>query len=108
MSSRIKNQLIAKVITRFPSLAQRFITAYEPWESGEPTPWTPVNKPLGESRVALVTTAGVHHKGQQPFDMQDAEGDPSFREIDGATINKDSRGRHRRDGCPALLLHGSY
>ena len=36
MSSRIKNQLIAKVITRFPRLAQRFITAYEPWESGEP------------------------------------------------------------------------
>jgi len=88
MFSRIKNQLIAKVITRFPSLAQRFITAYEPWESGEPTPWAPVSKPLSECRVALVTTSGVHHRDQQPFDMQDTDGDPSFREIDGATISK--------------------
>ena len=89
MSSRIKNQLIAKLITRFPRLAQRFITAYEPWESGEPTPWTAVTKPLSECMVALVTTSGVHHKGQQPFDMQDSEGDPSFREIEGATIGSD-------------------
>ena len=89
MPNRIKNQLIAKVITRFPSLAQRFITAYQPWESGEPAPWTPVTKPLSECRVALVTTSGVHHKSQQPFDMQDSEGDPSFREIDKATICED-------------------
>jgi len=31
MLNRVKNQLIAKVITRFPSLAQRFLTAYQPW-----------------------------------------------------------------------------
>jgi D-proline reductase (dithiol) PrdB len=86
MLNRFKNQLIAKLITRFPSLAQRFITAYQPWESGEPTPWTPVTKPLSDCRVALVTTSGVHHKNQQPFDMADSEGDPSFREIEGATI----------------------
>ncbi len=86
MSSRIKNQLIAKIITRFPSLAQRFIAAYQPWESGETPPWTPVTRPLGECRVALVTTSGIHHKDQQPFDMLDSEGDPSFREIEGATI----------------------
>ena len=89
MLNRFKNQLIAKLITRFPSLAQRFITAYQPWESGEPTPWTPVTRPLSECRVALVTTSGVHHKNQQPFDMADSEGDPSFREIEGATIGDD-------------------
>ncbi len=87
MFSRIKNQLIAKLITRFPGLAQRFITAYKPWESGEAPPWTPVTRPLSECRVALVTTSGIHHKDQQPFDMQDKEGDPSFREIVGATIS---------------------
>lgn len=86
LSSRFKNQLIAKVITRFPSLAQRFITAYEPWESGEATPWAKVTKPLNQCRVAIVTTSGVHHSNQQPFDMQDSEGDPSFREIDGSSI----------------------
>ena len=89
MSQRFKNQLIAKVITRFPGLAKRFIDAYEPWASGEPTPWTPVTKPLSTCRVALVTTSGVHHSSQQPFDMADSAGDPSFREIDAATISND-------------------
>ena len=94
MLNRIKNQLIAKLITRFPGLAQRFISAYQPWESGEPAPWTPVTKPLSDCRVALVTTSGVHHRRQQPFDMQDSEGDPSFREIEAATISMDYQITH--------------
>jgi D-proline reductase (dithiol) PrdB len=85
-SSRIKNQLIAKIITRFPSLAQRFITAYEPWESGEPTPWAEVTKPLSECKLAVVTTSGVHHSDQKPFNMQDEAGDPSFRVLNGSSI----------------------
>ena len=85
--NRFKNRLIAKVITRYPSLAQRFITAYEPWESGEAVPWAPPQKPLAECKLALVTTSGVHHSEQEPFDMQDSEGDPSFRTIDAATIS---------------------
>jgi D-proline reductase (dithiol) PrdB len=32
--------------------------------------------------VAVVTTAGVHHRGQRPFDMEDPDGDPSYRKID--------------------------
>jgi D-proline reductase (dithiol) PrdB len=31
--------------------------------------------------VALVTTAGVHRRDDQPFDMVDKDGDPSFRVI---------------------------
>ena len=84
--SRFKNQLIARIITRYPSLAERFISAYKPWESGEDTPWVAATKPLSKCKVALVTTSGVHHSNQTPFDMQDSNGDPSFREIDGATI----------------------
>ena len=79
--SRFKNRFIAKLLVRFPFLAQRFVDAYEPPESGE-TPWTPVTKKLSESAVALVTTAGVHHRAQEPFDMKDSNGDPSFRVID--------------------------
>ncbi len=86
LTSRFKNRLIAKVITRYPSLAQRFISAYEPWESGEAVPWAPPQKPLSECKLALVTTSGVHHTAQEPFDMQDSDGDPTFRTIDGATI----------------------
>jgi D-proline reductase (dithiol) PrdB len=78
---RFKNIVIAKVITRFPSLADRFVAAYTPWESEE-IPWAPVKKDFRHSRIAVVTTAGVHHRDQKPFDMQDREGDPSYRTID--------------------------
>jgi D-proline reductase (dithiol) PrdB len=94
MTNRLKNRLIAKVITRFPNLAQRFITAYTPWESDEPVPWTRPARPLRECSLAVVTTAGVHHRGQAPFDMQDCDGDPSFRVIDGASIGSDYRITH--------------
>jgi D-proline reductase (dithiol) PrdB len=79
--SRIKNQLIARVITRVPSLAKRFVASYTPWES-EDIPWAPFTKPLSRCIVALVTTAGVHHRDQQPFNMNDRDGDPSCRIID--------------------------
>ena len=94
ITNRLKNRLIAKIITRYPSLAQRFITAYEPWESGEAVPWSPPKKPLNACKLALVTTSGVHHSEQKPFDMQDGDGDPSFRVIDAATIGKDYKITH--------------
>jgi D-proline reductase (dithiol) PrdB len=31
--------------------------------------------------VAIVTTGGVHLTGDQPFDMDDPDGDPSWREV---------------------------
>ncbi len=80
---RMKNRLIAKVITTFPSLSKRFVDSYHPWESDD-IPWAPVAKSLSESTVALVTTAGVHHRNQRPFDMNDKNGDPTYRIIDGA------------------------
>ena len=79
--SRFKNRLIAKLLIRFPFLAQRSVAAYQPPES-RGIPWMPVTKKLRESIIAVVTTAGVHHRDQQPFDMQDPNGDPSFRAID--------------------------
>lgn len=78
---RLKNKSIAKLITCFPALAQRFIETYTPWES-EDIPWTPVKKPLKECHVAVVTTAGIHHKDQKPFNMLDPNGDPTFRVLD--------------------------
>jgi D-proline reductase (dithiol) PrdB len=78
----LKNKIIAKVITRFPSLSKRFVNAYKPRECSGDVPWTPVRKALHNCRVALVTTSGVHHKDQKPFDMADKDGDPTFRTID--------------------------
>ncbi|HVN71158.1 MAG TPA: glycine/sarcosine/betaine reductase selenoprotein B family protein [Desulfomonilia bacterium] len=82
--ARLKNKFISKMISRFPSVAKHYIDAYKPWESKD-IPWAPVKKPLSESRVALVTTAGVHRKDQTPFNMHDTNGDPTFRKIERDT-----------------------
>ncbi len=82
---RLKNKFIAKMISHFPSLAKKFIDAYTPWES-EDIPWTPVTTPLKECHVAMVTTSGVHHNDQKPFNMHDPNGDPTFRVIDSTRL----------------------
>ncbi len=46
-------------------------------------PLAPVNRPLGQMRVALLTSAGVHLRTQRPFDMINPDGDASFRVIPG-------------------------
>lgn len=44
-------------------------------------PFATVRKPLANARVALLTTAGVHLRSQTPFDMENPDGDPTYREI---------------------------
>lgn len=80
-TKRLKNMALAKVVTRFPSIGKSLTDAYEPVKSVD-IPWTPVGKLLRDSKVAIVTTSGVHHRGQNPFDMSDPEGDPTFRVLD--------------------------
>lgn len=89
MLTALKNRLIARLITRFPALAKRFTDAYRPLETAGEIPWTALRKPLADCTLAVVTTAGVHHRHQPPFDMRDAEGDPSYRELNTATIEAD-------------------
>jgi D-proline reductase (dithiol) PrdB len=73
-----KDQILAKVFTRFPSLFRRWVRNHQFVEFNDP-PWTPFAGPIERCRVALVTTAGVHLKSDRPFDMRDPAGDPSFR-----------------------------
>ena len=57
-----------------------------PWPSFTDTPWTPVQKPLADSRVAVVTTAGLYRPGvDRPFDTSALDGDVSYREIPWGT-----------------------
>lgn len=44
-------------------------------------PFARPHKPLSESRLALVTTGGVHLPTQPRFDIDDPLGDCSYREI---------------------------
>lgn len=60
----------------------------------EDIPWTPVDKPPSEATVSLVTTAGFHLADDQPFDVDAAEGDPSFREIPASTSPDELRITH--------------
>lgn len=44
-------------------------------------PCATLRKPLSECRVALVTTAGLRHESDRPFNNRLGLGDTSFREI---------------------------
>jgi len=44
-------------------------------------PWIPIRKPLQECRVCLITTGGLHLREDRPFDMEDPQGDPTYRMI---------------------------
>jgi D-proline reductase (dithiol) PrdB len=49
-------------------------------------PWTPLARPVRESKLSLVTTAGISMKGDAPFDMEGERrkptwGDPSWRRL---------------------------
>ena len=57
-----------------------FLKSYR-WRRIDPVPWTPLRKPLAESRLALVSSAGFVLPGQERFQATLAGGDGSFREI---------------------------
>lgn len=93
MMGRFKNILLAKLFTRFPKLIGRAFAKVSP-VNVVGIPWAPFQKPLNESIIAIVTTAGVHLKDQPLFDMKDPDGDPSFRELPSATPSHDYKITH--------------
>jgi D-proline reductase (dithiol) PrdB len=80
----LKDRIVAKLFTRFPGLLELWAKSRE-FVINVETPWALFSKDLSESRVALVTTAGVHLRTQPPYDMVDKEGDPTFRAIPSHT-----------------------
>ncbi len=64
-----------------------------------PIPWTPVEKPLAEAKVALLSTAGLSMKGDTPFDMEferqrPTRGDPSWRKLRADATAADIEANH--------------
>jgi D-proline reductase (dithiol) PrdB len=59
-----------------------FLKAYR-WRRIDPVPWSPMRKPLASSNIALVSTAGMVPRDQEPFNQQARGGDTSFRLIAG-------------------------
>src|SRR5215471_11860297 len=61
----------------------------------DPVPCARFRRPLARSRVALVTTAGLHTAGQPPFDWSLKMGDPSYREIPNQIDTQSLRESHK-------------
>jgi len=67
-------------LSEFALKYRLFLKAY-PWRRIDPVPWTPLQKPLAQSRLVLVSSAGIVTSQQKPFDSSIRGGDPSIREI---------------------------
>lgn len=77
--SRYKKRVLAWAFTAFPVLPRFWAMRLQREEAT--IPWFPPDKPLRDAKVALVSTGGVHLVTDQPFDMSDPDGDPSYREV---------------------------
>ena len=80
MLRTLSNAAVVQLFKRLPWLAERWARRHR-FVEATAVPWARVTKPVKDSVIALVTTAGVHLDSDPPFDMSDPEGDPSFREI---------------------------
>ena len=63
------------------SLKNRLFMATYRYRAVDPLPFARPRRPLGEARVALVTTGAVYAPGQEPFDCEKRGGDATFRVI---------------------------
>lgn len=65
--------------------------AYRWVENEDPPPFTPLAKPLAESRLGLIASGGIYQLGQTAFHFKD---DLSFRAIDVETAAENLRVSH--------------
>lgn len=76
--------MLGKLYTNIPGLAELWASTYQARSFAE-VPFAPLQKPLPQCRFSLITTGGVHRTDQQPFDMDDSRGDPTYRTIPADT-----------------------
>ena len=65
-------------------LTKRLVRTWIGLEKPRPIPWTPLKKPLTDSTVTLISSAGIALKDDRPFDQEGERrnpwwGDPSYR-----------------------------
>ena len=83
MMKPAKDKLLASIFTNSPGLVNLWATKAD-IVTNTSTPWAAAEDVL-RGPVSLVTTAGIHLISQPPFDMDDPDGDASFREIPSST-----------------------
>ncbi len=64
---------------------QRQTALYFPCMEHDDAPWTPWGKDLAQSKLSIVTTAGLHLRADHPFEG----GDPSYRAIPSSASPND-------------------
>ena len=80
---------------RFVSgVTRRVIETWIKMEEPREIPWTPLEKPLSECTVALLTSGGVAMKEDEPFDQEGERrnpwwGDPTYRVIPRSATEAD-------------------
>ncbi len=82
--------------SEFSLTIRLFLKAYQ-WRKIDPVPWTPLMKPLSQSKLALVSSAGFVLPAQPHFDESIKGGDPSFREIPSGVEVKTLVETHRSE-----------
>ncbi len=83
-------------IEEFSLVERTFLRAYR-WRKIDPVPWAPLEKPLSDCRLALVSSAGFVTPDQGAFDGSMRGGDPSFRSIPSDFPTADLIDTHRSD-----------
>ena len=80
---KISNRIFAipTVAQLWANVAARRSMGLVDWSMG--IPFAPFKKPLHQCKVALLTTGGIHLRDQLPFDMENPDGDASYRVIPG-------------------------
>jgi D-proline reductase (dithiol) PrdB len=89
-------------------ITRRMLRTWVEMERPRPIPFSPLCKPLKESRVALISSAGIALKTDRPFDQEGERrnpwwGDPSYRVIPSGATEADVRLYHMHiDPRPAM------
>jgi len=81
-------------LSEFPLKYRLYLKAYR-WRRIDPVPWTPLEKPLKDCRLGLISSAAFVAADQDPFDNFIRIGDTGIREIsydaDVATLRETHR-----------------
>jgi len=75
-------------------ITKRLVKSWIALEKPRTIPWTPLEKPLEECTIALISSAGLARKTDKPFDQEGEKknpwwGDPSFRVLPHDTREED-------------------
>ena len=88
-----------------PFMTRRIMQAWADREHPpEQVAWSPLTKPLARCRVALISSAGISLRTDEPFDQQRERvnpwwGDPSWRELSSDLTETDVRISHLHVDC---------